>query len=272
MKHFLLFTLLGATFLVAEEANQSTKHKDFNQYLSTAVNKVEAAREDALEALDRMVKSVNISLDENVTTLENINTEIIKAKAMAEIAQSKAEVQIAKTKAITRISKAVDQIDQATAENRQAAEDAALATIIEAVSSVELAKANTTKKIVEATHKVEMSKIKAPKEVEHPKETLSITKSAAEVAIAKSESDVAIAKSNSLIEIARSAMKNIAPTPTKEERAKLKILKAQATAKITSYLAEIEIFKTKMLEKIAEEVAKVEVAEILTGESEEKND
>lgn len=55
-------------------------------------------------------------------------------------------------------------------------------------------------------------------------------------------------------------MSNMIPTLDKEDRLKIEKMKADATAKISSYLTELEVLKANITAKIAKEVAKVEIA------------
>jgi len=186
------------------------------------------------------------------------------------MAKSTADVEIAKTKAIAVISQAVDNIDHANIEDHKKVEDASFAMIIQAIASVEIAKANASKSIIEATKRVELSKTNPTKTIEHEQETLSIAKNIAAVQIAQSVADVEVAKSHSLIEIARSSMKNMKSPLSKEEKEKLQNIKAEATAKISSYLTKLEVLKAELTAKIAEEIAKVEIAESEMMTSSEK--
>ena len=58
------------------------------------------------------------------------------------------------------------------------------------------------------------------------------------------------------------------PELSDENKEKLEEMKAEATAKITSYLTELEVLKAEIEAKISKEVAKVEIAE--TGLKESK--
>ena len=162
---------------------------------------------------------------------------------------------------MAQISQAVDNIDNAKEEDKTKVEKASLAIIIKAVAAVEIAKANASKNIVKATQRVEVSKTQTSQNLEHAQETLSIAKNVAAVQIAKSVSDVEIAKSNSFIEIARSSMNSMMGTASEEDTDNLEDIKAEATAKISSYLTELEVLKAEVSAKIAKEIAKVEIAE-----------
>jgi hypothetical protein len=203
-------------------------------------------------------------LENNSSTQKphSISTQIVETQAIADIAIYTGKVEIAKANALTKISQAVDSMQTATKENMDSIEEASLKMIIDAVASVEVAKANAAKYISKATQRVEVSKTMT-KTIPHEEETLSIAKNLSAIQIAKSVSEVEVAKSNSYIEIAKSSMqdmKELMPTLSNENQEKLSTIKAEATAKISSYLTELEILKAEVEAKIAKEVAKVEVA------------
>ena len=261
MKNIIILVLLSVTITFAESTKENTTEETYSQYLTEAIDSVEKARKEALDALDNMVKKVDLARESDPKEEDSISTQIVETHAISQMAKSTADVEIAKTKAIAKISQAVDNMDNASKEDRRKVEDASLAVIIQAIASVEIAKANASKSIVEATKRVELSKTKPTKTIEHAEETLSIAKNIAAVQIAQSVSDVEVAKSNSIIEIARSSMKNIKSPLSKEEEEKLENIKAEATAKISSYLTRLEVLKAELTSKIAEEIVKVELAE-----------
>jgi len=235
MKHLLL-ALFMATFTYADMSS-------FSKYLTETVDNVEKARKDAITALNTMVAKVDISQKDNKNTKEDsIPTQIIETHALGEIAISTADVEIAKAKAIAIISKAIDSIKEASKETKVSIQEKALKSIIQAVSSVEIAKAKASKKIVKATERVQLSKTQEAKKLEHPKETLAIAKNLAAMQIAKSVSDVEIAKAQSLIDITNSSTEN-----TK----KLKDIKEKAQENISKYLRELKKIKTKVIDEIS---------------------
>jgi len=244
MKKLLLTTCLVSSFALADMSS-------FSQYLSDAVENVEDARKEAVKALNTMVDKVDISKKNNTSTQENsLTTQIVETHALGEIAISTAEVEIAKTKAIAVITQAIDSIEKASKESKNAVQEKALALIVEAVSSVEIAKAYASKKIVEATQRVEISKTQAPKPLEHAEETLSIAKNLTAVQIAKSVADVEIAKSQSLIDITRSSMESMMPMST-ENTKKLEEITAKAKENISTYMTQLETIKSKVIDKIS---------------------
>ena len=262
MKHFILLTFLGTSILFSDVQNEETRNEAMLAYITEAVTSVEDARQDALIALDKMVDNVDNAREKSTQQSQNsISTQIVETHALGEIAKSTADVEIAKAKAIAKITKAVDAMDNASKVERLKVEDASFTSIMEAVTSVEIAKANASKNITEATQRVEIAKTQAPKHIEHEKETLSIAKNIAAVQIAKSVADVEVARSNSMIEIAYSSMNSMMPSFSEEDEKNLKEMKAKATANISTYMAELEVLKAEIVAKIANEVAKVEVAE-----------
>lgn len=261
MKNIIILALLSITITFAESKKENTVEETYSQYLTEAVESVEKARKEALDALDDMVKKVDLARESDPETENSISTQIVETHAIGQMAKSTADVEIAKTKAIAIISQAVDNIDHADIGDRKKVQEASFAMIIQAIASVEIAKANASKSIVEATKRVELSKTTATKTIPHEKETLSIAKNIAAVQIAQSVSDVEVAKSNSIIEMARSSMENIKSPLSKEEEEKLESIKAEATAKISSYLTKLEVLKAELTTKIAEEIVKVELAE-----------
>jgi hypothetical protein len=249
--------------LLAETNTTNTEKSVFSQYLLEAVERVETARKDALNALDTMVVKVDKAREDKNSTVkvDSISTQIVETQALADIASNTAKVEIAKANAIAKITKALDTLENATEDNRQALEESFYKLMIDAVSFVEVAKANASKHIAKATQRVEVSKT-IEKFIPHAEETLSIAKNLSAVKIAKSVSEVEIAKSNSYIEIATASlkdMKEMLPTLSKENETKLSDIKADATAKISSYLTELEILRTEVEAKIAKEVARVEI-------------
>ena len=261
MKKLILLTLVGNSLLFSEPISPTKTNQDlFSNYLTDAVNNVESARKEALVALDKMVSYVDITQNEDNTTQTSISTQIVKTHAITEIAQNTADVEIAKVKAMAEISKAVDAIDAAKPENKKSVEETSLKIIINAVAEVEIAKAHASKNIVEATRRVEVSKT-MQKNIPHEEETLRIAKDISTVQVAKSVSKVEIAKSNSYIDIAKSSISNMMPELSPENKETLEKMKAEATAKISSYLTELEVLKAEIETKIAKEVAKVEIAE-----------
>ncbi len=261
MKKIILMAFLSVTSIFAEIQTETSTDEGYSKYLNEAVESVEKARKEALDALDTMVKKIDLHKESNAKEEDSISTQIVETHALGEMAKSTADVEIAKTRAIVQISKAVDSVDNANEKDRQRAKDAALEVIIQAIASVEIAKAKASKNIVEATKRVELSKICPEKVIPHEKETLSIAKNIAAVQIAQSVADVQIAQANSLIELARSSIKNIKSPLSKEEKEKLQKIKAEATAKISSYLSRLEVLKAEISTKIADEIAKVEIAE-----------
>lgn len=261
MKNIIILALLSITITFAESTKENSVQETYSQYLTDAIDSVEEARKEALDALDNMVKKVDLARESDPKTEDSISTQIVETHAIAQMAKSTADVEIAKTKAIAAISQAVDNIDNASIEDHRQVEDASLAMIIQAIASVEIAKANASKNIIEATKIVELSKTAPEKMIKHEKETLSIAKNIAAVQIAQSVSAVEVAKSNSLIEIARSSMKNMKSPLSKEDEEKLENIKAEATAKISSYLTRLEVLKAELTSKIAKEIVKVEIAE-----------
>jgi len=263
MKNLILLTLVSTALTLSAHAEETLSKDSFSDYLTQAVDSVESARKDALDALDNMVKRVDLAKentpDNNTSSIE---TQIVETYAIAEIAKNTADVEIVKAQAMTQITQAVDKIDNAKEEEKAEIEKTSLAIIIKAVAAVEIAKANASKHIVEATQRVEVSKTQAPQNLEHAQETLSIAKNVAAVQIAKSVSDVEIAKSNSFIEIARSSMNSMLPTVSDNDKENIEDIKAEATAKISSYLTELEVLKAEISAKIAKEIAKVEIAEV----------
>ncbi|SFV55504.1 COG1565: Uncharacterized conserved protein [hydrothermal vent metagenome] len=160
-------------------------------------------------------------------------------------------------------------VDNARLESFKNIEEASYKSIIEAVASVEVAKAHAAKYITEATQRVEVSKTLS-KIIPHEEETLSIAKNLSAIQIAQSVSEVEVAKSNSYIEIAKSTMqdmKDMLPTLSTENKEKIADIKAKATARISSYLTELEVLKAEIEAKIAKEVAKVEISttELITN-------
>jgi len=262
MKRFILFTLLlGSTWLCADASSQATTKEDtFARYLTTAVKSVESARKDALNALDEMVKHIDLNNADDNTSYTSISTQIVQTDAVAKMARNTAKVEIAKAKAIAEISKAVDAVEMAKPEEKKTVKDASLQTIIQAIADVEIAKAQASKNIAKATQRVEISK-NIPKTLPHPQEALSIAKNLSKIQIAKSVSAVEVAQAQSYIEIAKSSMKNLTPELSKKNKEKVEKMKAEATAKISSYLTELEVLKAEIEAKIAKEVAKVEVAQ-----------
>ncbi|MDQ7046208.1 MAG: hypothetical protein Q9M39_00715 [Sulfurovum sp.] len=265
MKNIIMLALLSVTITFAESTKENAsentlKETTYVKYLTEAIDSVEKAREEALTALDNMVKKVDLMRGSDLETEDSISTQIVETYAISQIAKNTADVEIAKTKAIAVISKAVNDIDNASKENRKKVKDASLSVIIRAIASVEISKAHASKNIAEATKRVELSKTKPSTTMDHPKETLSIAKNLAAVQIAQSVSDVEVAKSDSIIEMARSSIKNIKLPLSQEEEKKLQNIKAEATAKISSYLSRIEVLKAELTTKIAEEIVKVEIA------------
>jgi len=260
MKQLILLSLLSTTFLLSQ-TSLPTKITDdnFSSYLTKAVDSVESARVDAVKALNDMVARVDEARKEGNVT-ESISSKIVETNAIANIARNTADVEITKAKAMAEISKAVDSMNNATEETRKSVEETSLKVIVEAVAQVEIAKANASKNIVEATKRVELSKL-MPKNIPNAEEILSIAKNFSAVQIAKSVSDVEIAKSSAYIEIAKSSMSGLVPELSPENEKKLSEMKATATAKISSYLAQLEVLKAEIEAKIAQEVAKIEIAE-----------
>ena len=256
MKHLFLATLLTSSLAFADMS-------DLSKYLTDAVDSVEDARKDAVTALNIMVDKVDISKENStksdINTEENsISTQIVETHALGEIAISTADVEIAKSKAIATITRAIDSIEKASIQHKDSIQEKALEIIIQAVSSVEIAKANASKKIVEATQRVEISKIQAPKTLKYPEETLSIAKNIAAVQIAKSVADVEIAKSQSLIDITQSSMESLMPLST-ENTKKLEEITDKAKENISSYISELEIIKTKVIDRISEQMKDINI-------------
>lgn len=258
MKHIISLMLLSTTLTLASENIEKNSH--FSEYLSKAVKSVEDARKDTLKTLNHVISSVESAREKNPNIKESTSTQIIETKSLATIARNTADVEIAKAHAMAEISKAVDALDAATPETKKAVEASSYAAIVNAIASVEIAKAKASKNIAKATGKVEISKT-IPKEIPHPKETLTIAKNLSAVEIAKSVSDVEVAKLNSYMEIVKSSLANMRPTLSSENKKKLEDIKAQASAKISSYIAKLEVIKADIATKIAEEMSKVKIAE-----------
>lgn len=252
MKHLLLATFVASSFASADMSS-------FSQYLTDAVDSVEDARKEAVTALNTMVNKVEISQKNSTSTEENsITTQIVETHALGEIAISTADVEIAKAKAIATITKAIDSIEKATKETKIAVQEKALEIIVQAVSSVEIAKAHASKQIVEATQRVEISKTQVPKALEHSEEILSIAKNLAAVQIAKSVTDVEIAKSQSLIDVTRSSMESMTPLSTENSK-KLEEMKNKAKENISNYITQLEKIKTKVIDKISTQMKDVNI-------------
>jgi hypothetical protein len=258
--------LTSTTLLTANDIQINTA-PTMNEHVKNAVARVEAARDDTLNALKSMIHTVDNARKSGKENNRSISTQIIETHALSEIAKSTASVEVAKAKAMTLITHAIDKLDPDS-----------LSIIADAVASVEIAKAEAKKNIIKATGRVELSKVKKPAQIEHGNETLTVAKNVSAIQIAKSVAQAEVAKAVSLIEIARSSVESALPnsmgTLTKKSKENLEDIKAKATANISSYLAQIEVMKANMLAKIAAEVAKVEIAKLHTnGEdnSTEKN-
>ncbi|MFK5977097.1 MAG: hypothetical protein QM493_11390 [Sulfurovum sp.] len=263
-KTILLTAVLGLSLSFAETTVDEPINKPLSSYLTEAVDSVESARKDAVDALHKMVKNIDIARANStvISSDTTISTQIVETDAIGHIAKSTASVEIAKVKAIASITKAIDTMNSATKDGYKKAEEKALSIIVQAVALVEVAKAKASKNIVEATQRVELSKTKVPNKIAYEKETLNIAKNITAVIISKSVADVEIAKSNSLIEIAHS-MKSILPTLSEEDKENLKSIKAKASENISNYLTQLEVLKAEVVTKIAKEVAKIEIIETL---------
>ena len=237
------------------EASQSVQEKIRNE-----VNKVEAAQIQVLKSLNKFLHSVETNSQQ---PRSSDTAKIIETDTIATIAKATSHVEISKAEAMTVISKALDELE--SNKPSKALEDDVLKRITEAISSVELAKASATKQIVESARKAELSKQITQKELAYPKQALIIAKNASAVQIAEAVANAEVAKAVATIEIARSSMRLHSHSATSDELKKLEEMEADATAKISSYLAHIEVTKANMLAKIAKEVAKVEVAKAAAG-------
>lgn len=256
MKYSLVtFLLTSSTLLLANPTTAADSTTSISNHLQDAVTRVETARDNTLSALKAMVTSVDEARKEGVENNHSISTKIIETHAISQIAKGTASVEIAKAKAKALITQAIDKLDPTS-----------LQIVANAVADVEVAKAKAKELIVNVTERVELSKTKMHKHIEHPEETLTIAKNVSAISIAKSVAQTEVARAVSLIEIARSSVESAIPesmkTLSKESAKKLAQIKAEATANISSYLAQIEIMKANMLAKIAEEVARVEIAKL----------
>lgn len=258
----ILFTFLfvGSTLLLADTIQTNTAPRT-NQHIQNAVKRVETARLKTIAILKKMVSSVDKARKSEIENNSSINTKIIETHALSQIAKATAAVEIAKAKSMALITKAIDKLDSNSLE-----------TVANAIADVEVTKAKAKEIIVNATKRVEMSKAQPETKIDHPKETLTIAKNVSAIQIAKSVAQAEVAKAVSLIDIAKSSVETAMPDSLKSlsyvNNEKLERIKAEATAKISSYLAQIEVMKANMLTKIAQEVAKVEMAKLDTIQSE----
>jgi len=259
MKHSLFTILIASSGLLFANPLNTNTAPTINEHIKNAVIRVESARENTIAALKSMVSTVDNARDNAkksaIDSNTSIHTQIMETHAISQIAKGTASVEIAKAKAMSLITKAIDRLDPNSLE-----------VVANAVADVEVTKAKAKALIVKATKRVELSKTKEHKAIKHPQETLTIAKNVSAIQIAKSVAQTEVARAISLIEIAKSSVKSALPDSMKnisiENSEKLDKIKAEATAKISSYLAQIEIMKANMLAKIAEEVAKVEMAKL----------
>jgi len=260
---FFTFLLISNAFLLGDQIVGSTT----KAHLENAVQRVETARAAMFSTLNSVIDSVEYAKKKGTENNYSIATKIIETNALSEIAKSTADVEITKAKAISLITQAVDKLSPDAAN-----------IIADAVSSVEVVKAQAKENIIKATGRVELSKLKAPVDMKYPQEALTVAKNVAAIQIAKSVAKTDVARAVSFAEVTKSSMQadisNAAKSLTHGSKEALEEIKAKATAKISSYLANIEVTKANMLSKIAQEVAKVEIAtfEIKGSDKTEKND
>ena len=260
---FFTFLLISNAFLLGDQIVGSTT----KAHLENAVQRVETARAAMFSTLNSVIDSVEYAKKKGTENNHSIATKIIETNALSEIAKSTADVEITKAKAISLITQAVDKLSPDAAN-----------IIADAVSSVEVVKAQAKENIIKATGRVELSKLKAPVDMKYPQEALTVAKNVAAIQIAKSVAKTDVARAVSFAEVTKSSMQadisNAAKSLTHGSKEALEEIKAKATAKISSYLANIEVTKANMLSKIAQEVAKVEIAtfEIKGSDKTEEND
>ena len=246
--------LITTTLTLLSAAQKDTNIPAYmRKNIHDAVKRVETAREETFTALKSMVASVDKARNSSSDNNRSIYTKIIETRALSQIANHTANVEITKAKAMLLITQAIDTLDPSS-----------MQIIANAVASVEIAKAKAKKAIITATKKVEISKTKPSIEIKHPQETLTIAKNLSAIQIAKSVAKAALAKAVSDVEVSKSSIENRPSASTKNvtkgDQKMLEDIKAKAKANISSYLANIEVTKFNMLVKIAQEVAKVEVA------------